>query len=136
MKKAIRFEREVLVEDMNTVEQYPTAKKAKERVSALVGEGYLASHAAYPAPHDLHVGREVRTMDPYTPEQMKEVFDKITPAGDWKGPIDAVVEVKELDLICEAVAHYTATEVDFSLLDSGQVRVQALGYRMGPAGDH
>lgn len=136
MKTATRFEREVLVEDTNTVEQYPTADRAKKRISELVGQGYFACHAGYPPPHDLHVGRQVKVMDPYTQEQMREAFHKVASREDWKGRIDAIIQPEDLDVICEAVSHFTATEVEFSLIDGGKVRVTALGYRMGPAGDH
>ncbi len=72
---------------------------------------------------------------------MKVAFDKVAPKGDWKGRIDAVVEERELDVVCEAVSYYTATEIEFFPIPKREggyeectVRVQALGYRMGPAG--
>jgi len=63
-------------------------------------------------------------------------FALVAPADDWRGPIDAVLpEACDFapDLVARAVAYVTATDARVTVTASG-VRVQALGYRAGPAG--
>jgi len=79
-------------------------------------------------------------------EEMKghaEAFDRILLLNetkhDWKAPINCVVVEPDATIrrqLAEAVEHYTATEAVFTPLGDGAYHVQAVGYRMGPAGDH
>jgi hypothetical protein len=74
--------------------------------------------------------------------ELTAAFDLVEPSTHWKDPIDAVVPATaDLELIQEAVIHFTATTPTFTRCPSGdptdcRIRVQADGYRAGPAGDH
>lgn len=87
----------------------------------------------------------------YTQEELKQAFDIVTQhMRDWKAPICAEVDVahaelgRMVNLIKAAVMHFTATEATvYHLGTYGEqpntlhaLRVEAKGYRMGPAGDH
>lgn len=67
-------------------------------------------------------------------------FELVAPAGDWKGPINKVLNVDHCDfspdLLGYAIGYFTATEATFTLYDEGTVRmmrVKAAGYRAGHA---
>jgi hypothetical protein len=61
-------------------------------------------------------------------------FRLVADKHDWKAPIDAFVPATiDLDAVRDAVVHFTATMPDFTLTRDGW-RVQAAGYRRGPAG--
>jgi hypothetical protein len=79
----------------------------------------------------------------YTQEQLEMAFNKVKPITHWKDPINRIIEAKDKDIIAAAIIHFTATEPVFSELENTNavnknlwLRVQADGYRMGPAGDH
>jgi hypothetical protein len=81
--------------------------------------------------------REVRKLDDECGEILRAAFNQICNPVDWKGPINAVVPACLADLYCEAIKFMTATDpVRFGNEDRGFVRLIALGYRAGPAGDH
>ena len=67
-----------------------------------------------------------------------EIFDMVADADDWRGPIDAWVSQENLCAVLQAVEFFTATqakvtEVDHGILGEIKVRVEAIGYRAGPA---
>jgi len=68
--------------------------------------------------------------------QLRNAFDKVRPAKDWKAEISAVVNPSEwpLDLVAAAVEFYTATTITVEpITNSPRVLVTAPGYRNGPA---
>jgi len=72
----------------------------------------------------------------YTQEQLDRAFDMVIPSTHWKDKINAVISQPfDQNLIKEAVIHFTATVPTFTELKNGTVRVKALGYWNGPAGD-
>jgi hypothetical protein len=69
--------------------------------------------------------------------RFEDAFSQVQDPDDWKAPIDTVVDARQdLELVRQAIVYFTATVPTFSDAGDGQVRVQADGYRMGPAGDH
>jgi len=71
--------------------------------------------------------------------KLTAAFDQVMTLEDWRGPIHAVVgEDADLPLIAEAVIHFTATVPSFTRVTmpggATYVRVEADGYRAGPAG--
>lgn len=70
----------------------------------------------------------------------EEAFDRVKNKKDWKAPINIVIPTptdREIADIAEAISHYTSTEAAFEPGPKpGTIRVRAVGYRMGPAGDH
>lgn len=71
----------------------------------------------------------------FTRRELMDAFSAVEEPGDWKAPIDQVVpEDFDLDAIAAAVEFFTATEATFTDAGGRRVRVEADGYRMGPAG--
>lgn len=78
-------------------------------------------------------------MKSFSSNQIEKAFDEVANPRDWKAPIKAWVDPKDLELYREAIAFYTATTtsvVDGPRPKDGKVLIQATGYRMGPAGDY
>lgn len=73
----------------------------------------------------------------HTEAELSCAFDAVA-APDWRDSIDATLSPSEIaalggaERVCDAIQFYTGT--------SGRIgtdgRVQARGYRAGPAGDH
>ena len=83
---------------------------------------------------DTHGDRQMTT---YTQDQLKAAFDFVAVSGDWKAPIDSIVADRFVDVTLAAISHFTATVGRVKgHATVGHVRIQAAGYRMGPAGDH
>ncbi len=65
-------------------------------------------------------------------------FDAVKDEADWRGPIDKIIPYEALAETIAAIAFYTATEAEWedsqSVRGIKMVRVQAVGYRAGPAG--
>ena len=62
-------------------------------------------------------------------------FCMVCDRDDWKAPIDSEVRECYVEKVVDAVNYFTATEVKLSAgSKEGFVRVQSVGYRMGPAG--
>lgn len=86
-----------------------------------------------------HEGR----ISKYTKDEMGEAFNALlymAAQKDWKAPIDIVIRkgVFEEELIKDAIYYFTATEATISdAPDPGgpKIRIKAIGYRKGPAGD-
>ena len=66
--------------------------------------------------------------------RMSAAFDAISDPADWRNPIDAVVENDVVELTVEAVIFYTACVPQVDPVDDDHSRIQAVGYRAGPAG--
>jgi hypothetical protein len=65
-------------------------------------------------------------------------FDLVCDKKNWKAPIDAFCRIEYTDNIRKAIVFFTATQADFTQKNDyppGWCRVQAIGYRNGPAGD-
>ena len=86
-----------------------------------------------------------------TNNQIHRVFMLVAKKGDWKAPIRALTNldavrvasalpnltVAEARRLVEiAVAYNTATEAYVEVCAQTHFKVKAIGYRMGPAGDH
>jgi len=67
-------------------------------------------------------------------------FEAVANPTDWRAPIDAVIDIDDLDLTTDAIHYYTGCEVITTPVeynDSGtvsKVQIDAAGYRFGPAG--
>ena len=73
----------------------------------------------------------------YTRSELRAAFEKVEDKSDWKNPIDATIDVAELDVTVNAIRFFTGTESNWQLIpNTSQVRIRAIGYRSGPAGDH
>lgn len=77
--------------------------------------------------------------------QREAIFKTVAASTHWKDPIDTVVSVGEsLDAIRDAIIHFTGTAPTFTPVSVSEpnctrltgYRVQAIGYRAGPCGDH
>ena len=78
-------------------------------------------------------------MGGYDEDALQAAFNKVKDQEDWKAAIDKTVEVdgrEEVELICFAVNFYTGTPCDACDEPEGKATFKAIGYRMGPAGDH
>ena len=71
----------------------------------------------------------------FTESEIRVAMKRIEPM-DWKDPIKATVPSSALGVSLAAVAFYTATEATATKLPGGIYRLEAPGYRAGPAGDH
>jgi len=70
---------------------------------------------------------------------LEPVFNRLHDPADWKAPIDAFCRREERAVVARAIEFFTATQARFSEpypASKGWLRVQADGYRRGPAGDH
>lgn len=66
---------------------------------------------------------------------LRKYFNKVCNADDWKKPIDGTCDVIEKYLVETAIMYYTGTKAKFvPVLDTNDLKVTALGYRMGPCG--
>jgi len=81
----------------------------------------------------------------FTVEELKRAFEHVEDYDDWRNPIDAWVTEAMFLVTSAAVEFYTGTKlriVDKAVLKRANgdglstYRVQADGYRKGPAGDH
>jgi hypothetical protein len=71
--------------------------------------------------------------------ELEPHFDAVRNTQDWKAPIDSLCRREDKDKVARAIEFFTATEATFSEMhprSEGWVRVEADGYRKGPAGDH
>ena len=81
---------------------------------------------------------ETYTFCGYTRDELEAAFNKVADPNDWRGPIDAVVAAGEVPIVDAAIAFFTATQTFLTPTDKSRkhFRVQSVGYRVGPAGDH
>lgn len=70
--------------------------------------------------------------------ELEAAFAKIRNAEHWKDEINVRVPFDEYELAREACIHFTATDLNINSTDEdAKVYVcYAVGYWMGPAGDH
>jgi hypothetical protein len=72
-------------------------------------------------------------------EELKPYFDQVCSKTDWKARIDAICRREDLVKVSKAIEFFTATEASFVEMCPPSIdwlRVQSIGYRAGPAGDH
>jgi hypothetical protein len=72
-------------------------------------------------------------------DELEPYFNQVCNKTDWKAPIDAFCRIEDYLKIKKAIAFFTATDASFSKMcppSDECVRVQSIGYRAGPAGDH
>jgi hypothetical protein len=84
----------------------------------------------------------------YTQAELKNAFDLVADAFDWKASIEAYVSSDEVKIVAIAIEHFTATQAKFDYIGivndtstrfapgTHVLKVRAVGYRSGPAGDH
>lgn len=67
--------------------------------------------------------------------QLSAAFDAVANPNDWKAPIDAWLDIKSphLALVFKAIIFFTATNPRCVEADGQRIRIQAAGYRAGPA---
>jgi hypothetical protein len=76
----------------------------------------------------------------YNQDQLRAAFEMVADKVDWRKPIDSTLEVGSdavatmVPLIRAAVIHFTATDPTITRLSPDCIRVEADGYRAGPAG--
>jgi hypothetical protein len=74
-------------------------------------------------------------MPTYSHEELHAAFQKVKNPTDWKAPINAVIDEKDMDIVEQAIVYITATSGTFTRgKKKGTLRVRADGYRNGPAG--
>lgn len=80
-------------------------------------------------------------IDPYDRHTVLDgLFEMVRDPKDWKAPINwhsaHPLPLSTIKAICASILYFTGTipEVDFD--GNGCVIIQAIGYRMGDAGDH
>ncbi|MBS7671297.1 hypothetical protein [Croceicoccus gelatinilyticus] len=74
-----------------------------------------------------------RARGPFTIEEIEAGFDAVKNAEHWKGPIDAIIDEDQKDLIGRAIPWFTGTPAEFFQTDqAGKLRVVAAGYWNGP----
>jgi len=67
----------------------------------------------------------------YTQEQLLAAFNKVANKTNWKLPIDKKVSlssVDEVDLVVEAIIHFTGSVPSYDQLDGDVYHFQAQGY--------
>lgn len=84
-------------------------------------------------PSDI-MGKHIK----HTQDELKAAFDNIRSQVHWKDEINTRVRSDEYELAREACIHFTATDLVIEKVDvEADVYVcHAVGYWMGPAGDH
>lgn len=70
----------------------------------------------------------------YWLSELDEAFRLVQDSEDWRKPIDAVVNPRDLGVVVVAVAYYTATACVVMPTEGELIRVHSVGYRAGPAG--
>jgi len=76
---------------------------------------------------------------PPSPERtrlMRTIFSAVHNPADWRAPIDTTVPDANVDDVVASISFMTATMATVSPNGDGTSRVQSIGYRAGPAGDH
>lgn len=73
-------------------------------------------------------------------ELMRAAFNHVCDPNDWKAPVDAIVPWGLANIYIDAIRFMTATiptaERCADVTGNPSFRLQSVGYRMGPAGDH
>jgi hypothetical protein len=69
----------------------------------------------------------------FSEQQLQAAFNAVKDRRDWKAPIMATITRQHVELVYRAIVFYTATEPTFTHLSGEVYRVEAMGYRNGPA---
>jgi len=74
-----------------------------------------------------------------THDEYQDLFNQVCDPLDWKGPIDAVVnvEIPWLNDIMDAITYFTgipATDIEVECISSDKWIIKCVGYRNGPCG--
>ena len=72
----------------------------------------------------------------YTYRELIAAFSVVENPDDWKAAVFGFVTEKNLEVTKAAVEFFTATEPFPVPVGGTWYRITAIGYRMGPAGDH
>ena len=75
----------------------------------------------------------------WSQEQLEKAFSAVQNKVDWKAPIIAWVNMADLAVTLIAIEYFTATKGKVVMVEprfGNHVKVEANGYRNGPAGDH
>lgn len=84
-------------------------------------------------------------LDGHDEASVRAAFEKVENKDHWKGPIDAVIDAKDRNIVAFAIEFYTATTATFRPVKAGEfavgmadevagrLRVTAPGYWAGPA---
>ena len=81
--------------------------------------------------------RDMVIVERYEHDVLDAAFKKVQNAKHWKDPIDAFIDEGDRDVVREAITYFTGTTAEFApVTGTNQLRVRAIGYRMGPCGDH
>ncbi len=79
-------------------------------------------------------------MKTYTQQELEAAFTLVHDPADWKAPICAAVKGEQVNVVVEAVKHFTATIPSVTYRETPAhgitFLIQSVGYRMGPAGDN
>ena len=95
---------------------------------------------------------QTKMLTGYTKTELTAAFNLVQNKNDWKDRIDSYCTLEEMPIMTAAIEFFTATTPKFHKLVYGDnsriqvfgrfkfgqivMRVIALGYRAGPAGDH
>ena len=67
---------------------------------------------------------------------LKQAFDMVANKDDWKAKIDCWIRKRDHALVKEAIKFYTATSMWVTGSTKTYERIESVGYRSGPCGDH
>jgi hypothetical protein len=83
-----------------------------------------------------HAEIEAFLTDGYGEAALRQAFELVQNPDDWKAEISALIPADLVPIVCSAVRFFTATEATTRPADAvpNGVWVEAIGYRMGPAG--
>lgn len=93
---------------------------------------------------DLELNDVTPIFNGRTEKELHEAFAVVRNPRDWKAPIDIDligIAPEEAGKYLDAIVFFTATEATARATPSGipgvrATKIKALGYRLGPAGDH
>ncbi len=64
----------------------------------------------------------------YTQQELIDAFETVQNKKNWKYSIDARISVDQMDIVGEAIAHFTGSIPHFDDGHDGTIRVEAEGY--------
>ena len=79
-------------------------------------------------------GRKGEEMTDAKQARLREVFEQVQDSEDWRAPVSAWITSSERHEVAEAIMHFTATCMRVVDRDGDRLRIEADGYRNGPAG--
>jgi hypothetical protein len=88
-------------------------------------------------PLEGEILRPKRKIYGWSEQELSDAFDLIKDKDDWKDPISATIPANKFEIAAAACVFYTSTVLEYEEADEADTcNVHAVGYRMGPAGDH